>query len=385
MDGGGRLCAMATTMWWSAAIAEPTELSVATLTMTTHKRKENPMTPNQPEPHVPSENWNKLLGDLKKFGEKLATPEVTKGAALPRPKIVCLCGSTRFWKTFQEQSLRLTMDGVIVLSIGCATGSDDDHGITEEQKAKFDELHKRKIDLCDEILVLNVGGYIGKSTQSEIDYAAHLGRKVVYLSSEPNNGFPPQQQPPPAETEPPVGYVLKPRGTVAKTDLYWSDLFQKWCPCLYIAGAEIGLLTSKVSTPAAPQQLSGKGGDETCADTQSDAFENIVKQTQDSVRSKAPEVTKGAALPVRIDATTGKPLKTPGECTTMDDLRSLHIHALAKLVHIIVGDGGRCMCGMYDDVAMDCPHILAMHSREIASGLIASGLNERTVVGYFEK
>jgi hypothetical protein len=74
--------------------------------------------------------------------------------------------------------------------------------------------------------------------------------------------------------------------------------------------------------------------------------------------------------PVRISAATGKPLPTPDECTTMDDLRSLHIHALAKLVHIIVGDGGRCMCGMYDDVAMDCPHILAMHDEWIASGLI---------------
>src|SRR6266567_5403085 len=87
------------------------------------------------------------------------------------PKIVCLCGSTRFWKTFQEQSLRLTKEGVIVLSIGCATASDDEHGITTEEKAIFDELHMRKIDLADEILVLNVGGYIGQSTRKEANYA----------------------------------------------------------------------------------------------------------------------------------------------------------------------------------------------------------------------
>jgi hypothetical protein len=98
-----------------------------------------------------------------------------------RPRIVCLCGSTRFWKTFQEQSLRLTKVGVIVLSIGSATGSDADHGITPEEKAIFDELHKRKIELADEILVLNVGGYIGESTRAEIDHAITNGKRVVYL------------------------------------------------------------------------------------------------------------------------------------------------------------------------------------------------------------
>src|ERR1017187_4032888 len=84
-----------------------------------------------------------------------------------QPKIICLCGSTRFWKTFQEQSLRLTKEGIIVLSIGCATASDDDHGITPAQKALFDELHMRKIDLCDGVFVINVGGYIGESTNRE--------------------------------------------------------------------------------------------------------------------------------------------------------------------------------------------------------------------------
>jgi hypothetical protein len=97
------------------------------------------------------------------------------------PKVVCLCGSTRFWKTFQEQSLRLTKEGIIVLSIGCATASDEEHGITPEQKAVFDELHKRKIDLCDEVLVLNVGGYMGESTRSEIRYAEENDKPVRYL------------------------------------------------------------------------------------------------------------------------------------------------------------------------------------------------------------
>lgn len=109
-------------------------------------------------------------------------PDAEIVPAPEQPKIVCLCGATRFWKTFQEQSLALTKQGVIVLSIGCATGSDDDHGITPEEKAVFDELHKRKIDLCDEVLVLNVGGYIGESTRSELEYAEANGKAVSYLS-----------------------------------------------------------------------------------------------------------------------------------------------------------------------------------------------------------
>lgn len=118
------------------------------------------------------------------------TPELIAGpspAAEPeeKPKIVCLCGSTRFWKTFQEKNLELTKEGCIVLSIGAATASDTEHllqgVITAEDKARFDELHLRKIDLADEVLVLNVGGYIGESTAKEIDYAKRKGKLVFFL------------------------------------------------------------------------------------------------------------------------------------------------------------------------------------------------------------
>lgn len=103
------------------------------------------------------------------------------------PKIVCLCGSTKFWREFQKQSLRLTMEGVIVLSIGAASGTDDEHfgNLPREEydrvKLNLDELHKRKIDLCDEVLVLNVGDYVGESTRSEIIYALDRLKPVVYL------------------------------------------------------------------------------------------------------------------------------------------------------------------------------------------------------------
>ncbi len=114
--------------------------------------------------------------------------ELVDTDARPRPRIVCLCGSTRFWKTFQEMSLQLTLDGVIVLSIGAASDTDDEHfgNLPREEyeglKERLDELHKRKIDLADEILVLNVDDYIGESTRSELDYARAHGKRVRWLT-----------------------------------------------------------------------------------------------------------------------------------------------------------------------------------------------------------
>jgi len=101
------------------------------------------------------------------------------------PPVVCLCGSTRFMEAFQQANLEETIAGRIVLSIGCNTKSDSDllalGKLTEGAKAMLDELHKRKIDLSDEVLVLNVGGYIGESTRSEIAYAVEHGKPVRYL------------------------------------------------------------------------------------------------------------------------------------------------------------------------------------------------------------
>lgn len=102
----------------------------------------------------------------------------------PRPEIVVLCGSTRFFDTFRAENLRLTCEGKIVLSIGCDTKSDGDlFGVADVEalKADLDDLHKRKIDLADWVWVLNVGGYIGDSTRSEIAYAESLGKPIAYL------------------------------------------------------------------------------------------------------------------------------------------------------------------------------------------------------------
>lgn len=106
----------------------------------------------------------------------------------PRPPVVCLCGSTRFYDEFRRANLRLTLAGQIVLSIGCDTKPDGDLAAAGELaadltdvKARLDELHKRKIDLADYVLVLNVSGYTGPSTRSEIAYARAHGTPVRYL------------------------------------------------------------------------------------------------------------------------------------------------------------------------------------------------------------
>lgn len=103
------------------------------------------------------------------------------------PTIVCLCGSTRFWRQFQRSGLEETMAGRIVLSIGAASGTDDEHfgNLPREEydrvKDMLDQLHMRKIDLCDEVLILNVDGYIGESTARELAYARKLDKPVRFL------------------------------------------------------------------------------------------------------------------------------------------------------------------------------------------------------------
>jgi len=111
---------------------------------------------------------------------------LTTGNFVDMPVIVCLCGSTRFWETFRDIGLKLTMEGKIVLSIGiCAPDSmvlaHPDTAEGKEQKNRLDELHKRKIDLADEVLILNVGGYIGDSTRSEWQHAVKTGKTIRFL------------------------------------------------------------------------------------------------------------------------------------------------------------------------------------------------------------
>ena len=103
-------------------------------------------------------------------------------------KVITLCGSTRFKDEFMEVQKRLTLAGYIVISVGLFGHSGDnevwedmDEGTLTRTKETLDDMHKRKIDMADEIFVINVGGYIGSSTRSEIDYAKAAGKTVRYL------------------------------------------------------------------------------------------------------------------------------------------------------------------------------------------------------------
>ncbi len=103
-------------------------------------------------------------------------------------KVITLCGSTRFKDDFMKVQKELTLKGNIVISVGLFGHSGDDEvwdgmdeGALSKTKEMLDDMHKRKIDMADEIFVINVGGYIGDSTRSEIEYAVKNGKKVNYL------------------------------------------------------------------------------------------------------------------------------------------------------------------------------------------------------------
>ena len=96
-------------------------------------------------------------------------------------KVITLCGSTRFKNEFMEVQKKLTLEGNIVISVGLFGHSGDNEVWTEGTKEMLADMHKRKIDMADEIFVINVGGYIGSSTRSEIKYAEDTGKLVNYL------------------------------------------------------------------------------------------------------------------------------------------------------------------------------------------------------------
>lgn len=95
--------------------------------------------------------------------------------------VITLCGSTRFKEQFIEAQKRLTLEGNIVISVGLFGHSGDDEVWNEGTKEMLDDMHKRKIDMADAIYVINVGGYVGSSTRSEIEYARKNWKEILSL------------------------------------------------------------------------------------------------------------------------------------------------------------------------------------------------------------
>ena len=105
-------------------------------------------------------------------------------------KVITLCGSTRFNDAFMETQKRLTLEGNIVISVGRFGHFGDNEVWTAGTKEMLDDMHKRKIDMADEIFVINVGGYIGSSTRSEIEYAKVNGKPINYLEPDSDSYHP---------------------------------------------------------------------------------------------------------------------------------------------------------------------------------------------------
>lgn len=97
-------------------------------------------------------------------------------------KIICYCGSLRFKEQFQEMELRSLNEGNIAL-LPCCMFVDIERKFGKVgYKEKADEIHKRKIDLADEVYIINPGGYVGESTRNEIEYAQSKGKRIKYYS-----------------------------------------------------------------------------------------------------------------------------------------------------------------------------------------------------------
>lgn len=104
-----------------------------------------------------------------------------------KAKVICLCGSTRFTDIMLVHQWELTKQGFVVLS-WCALpdwyfqeGKKTHVGDQEGVREIVDEVHLRKIDLSDEVFILNVNGYIGESTRNELNYAKSKGKAIRFL------------------------------------------------------------------------------------------------------------------------------------------------------------------------------------------------------------
>ena len=132
------------------------------------------------------------LGFFNELSDRMGIqlePAMWREVVMERPIIVCLCGSTRFGEQFADANLKETLSGKIVLSIGCNMKCDDEifgQLSTDELnriKTDLDNLHMRKIELADEVLILNVDGYVGESTSNELAHARKLGKRIRFLEN----------------------------------------------------------------------------------------------------------------------------------------------------------------------------------------------------------
>lgn len=112
--------------------------------------------------------------------DKLTEKEMYRRGYVNRP-IITLCGSSKFKQTFHEIEAKLCLEGNIVLSMNLFGHADNLDVFKPKTKSMLDDIHRQKIIMSDKIFVINVGGYIGESTKSEIEFAKRYNIAVEYL------------------------------------------------------------------------------------------------------------------------------------------------------------------------------------------------------------
>ncbi len=95
-------------------------------------------------------------------------------------KIITICGSLKFKEEMLKIALDKELDGDCVIT-PIFPSENDKRILTSEQIKIFNNMHKEKIKISDAILVVNVNGYIGDTTKSEIEYAKELNKEIIYL------------------------------------------------------------------------------------------------------------------------------------------------------------------------------------------------------------
>lgn len=130
-----------------------------------------------------------LLGEIPVINSVLVSEDGQFGATVYREdeedasakvEVVTICGSTKFKNEWEQAIAELEVQGKAVFSVGSFMHADNIE-FDPETKERLDALHKAKIAMSDSIYVINVGGYIGESTRSEISLAESLGLRIEYL------------------------------------------------------------------------------------------------------------------------------------------------------------------------------------------------------------
>lgn len=133
------------------------------------------------------EQFRDIAGTLKRLSDELSLHVITARQSLDdinnHPKIVTLCGSTKFTEKFYEIKDKFSLQGIVCFIPEIFNF--DPKSLSAEQHEYLDKIHQTKIDMSDEVLIVNPGGYVGDNTKEEIKYARLKGKKITFLEMTP--------------------------------------------------------------------------------------------------------------------------------------------------------------------------------------------------------